>query len=147
MKVLVVYDGTLQSKEALRYGMEKMKEKGGEVIAFHVFNDTLFTGYDVAGAVERAKKESARHLEEAKSIVRQAADDVRASVFSGEGDPEEETIRFAAERKVDVLLCPPKYKSLIRRFSNISGDRGKQLAENAGIDRAEKLKMAVVAVR
>ena len=31
MKVLVAYDGTLQSKDALRYGLEKAREKGGDL--------------------------------------------------------------------------------------------------------------------
>ena len=32
MKIMVAYDGTLQAKEALVYGMDKAREKGGEVV-------------------------------------------------------------------------------------------------------------------
>ncbi len=39
MKIMVAYDGTLQAKEALVYGMDKAREKGGEVVALHVFNN------------------------------------------------------------------------------------------------------------
>lgn len=146
MKVLVAYDGTLQSKEALRYGLEKVRENGGEVFALHVFNEGLFIDYDVGGAVEVAKREAARYLAEAKDLVREFGNDVRATVFNREGDPGEETIRFAAERNVDVLLCPPKYKSIIRQFKEIVGGRGRQAMENTILDGAEKLKMAVVSV-
>lgn len=145
MKVLVTYDGTLQSKEALRYGMEKVKEEGGEVLALHIFNSSLFVDYDVAGAAEAAKRETARQMEEAKHLMRESG--VKATLFAGEGDPEDETIRFAAERHVDVLLCPPRYKSIIRRFKKIVQDRGKQASENTIMDGAENLKMAVVSVQ
>ena len=42
MKIMVAYDGTLQGKDALVYGMQKAREKGGEVVALHVFNSPLF---------------------------------------------------------------------------------------------------------
>lgn len=145
MKVLVAYDGTLQSKEALRYGMEKVKEKGGEVIALHIFNSTLFIDYDVAGASEAARRESARLMEEAKGLMRESG--VKATLFAGEGDPEDETIRFATEKNVDVLLCPPRYKSIVKRFKKVAEDRGRQASENTILDAAEKLKMAVVSVQ
>ena len=145
MKVLVAYDGTLQSKEALRYGMETVREKGGEVLALHIFNSALFVDYDVAGANEAARRESVRQREEAKHLMRESG--VEATLFAGEGDPEDETIRFAAERNVDVLLCPPKYKSIIKKFKKIAQERGKQASENIILDGAEKLKMAVVSVQ
>jgi len=46
MKIMVAYDGTLQAKEALVYGIEKARTKGGEVIALQVFNSPLFVDYD-----------------------------------------------------------------------------------------------------
>lgn len=145
MKVLVAYDGTLQAKEALRYGMETVREKGGEVLALHIFNSGLFVDYDVAGADDAAKKETARHLDEAKRLMRDSG--VRATLFSGEGDPEDETIQFAVERNVDVLLCPPKYTAIIRKFKKIAQERGKRASEDTILGGTEKLKMAVVSVQ
>ncbi len=145
MKVLVAYDGTLQSKEALKYGVEKVKERGGEVIALHVFNSTLFVDYDVAGAAEAAKREATRQMEEAKILVGEYG--VKASFFSGEGDPEDETIRFATERNVDVLLCPPRYRSIIKKFRKMAEERGREASENTILDEAERMKMAVISVQ
>jgi nucleotide-binding universal stress UspA family protein len=148
MKVLVAYDGTLQSKDALRYGMEKVRENGGEVLALHLFNSNLFIDYDVApGAVETARKESARQIQDAKILLKEEGSDLKTSIFAGEGDPEDEVIRFARERNVDVLLCPPRYKSIIKKFRKVAEEGGREARENSILDEAERLKMAVVSVR
>ncbi len=122
MKIMVAYDGTLQSKEALVYGMEKAREKGGEVVALHVFNSGMFLDYDAHIDAEAvARRESERSLEEAKTLIREKGDGVRASLFSAEGDPEEEVMSFAKEKKVDVLLCPPKFKAIIKKYKKTLG--------------------------
>lgn len=148
MKVLVAYDGTLQSKDALRYGIEKVREKGGEVIALHVFNNSMFIDYEVSPeAIEVARRESAAHVEAAKLLMREEGSGVRAGIFVGEGDPEDEVIRFASERNVDLLLCPPRYKSVIRKFRRMAEERGKAARENVVLDGEEKLKMAVISIQ
>ena len=109
MKIMVAYDGTLQAKEALVYGMEKAREKGGEVVALHVFNSKMFIDYDAhVDAEAMARQESARFVEEAKSLIREKGNGVRTSLFTTEGNPTEEVISFAKEKKVDLLLCPPQ---------------------------------------
>lgn len=50
MKTLVLYDGTLQAKEALRYGMDSVRKTGGSVTIVNVFQSSLFLDYDVIGA-------------------------------------------------------------------------------------------------
>ena len=145
MKVLVAYDGTLQAKDALRYGMEKVEKVGGEVIALHIFNDNLFVDYGIAPKeVERARAEFAGYVEEAKRIIREPESGVRGSVFVGEGDPEEECIRFAKERNVDLLLCPPRYKSLAKKFRKVAEENGRAARENTILDETEKLRMSMV---
>jgi nucleotide-binding universal stress UspA family protein len=122
MKIMVAYDGTLQAKEALVYGMEKVREKGGEVIALHVFNSGMFIDYDAhVDAEAMARSESARLVEEAKELIRDKSHGVRASLFTTEGNPEEEVVSFANEKKVDVLLCPAKFKSIIRKYQQALG--------------------------
>ncbi len=116
MKIMVAYDGTMQAKEALVYGMDKAREKGGEVVALHVFNNELFVDYDVMGAEEAARRESAQLVAEAKAIIREKANGVRASLFTTDGDPEEAMISFAKERHADVLLCPPGFKGIIGKY-------------------------------
>src|SRR5512143_1078676 len=130
MKIMVAYDGTLQAKEALVYGMDKVREKGGEVVALHVFNNELFVDYDVMDAEEMARRESARFVEEAKAIIREKANGVRASLFTTEGDPEEAMISFAREKQADILLCPPRFKGIINKYQKALGatDLGSDVA-------------------
>jgi nucleotide-binding universal stress UspA family protein len=117
MKIMVAYDGTLQAKEALEYGMEKAREKGGEVVALHVFDSGMFIDYDAhVDAEAMARQESARFMEEARSLIREKGKGVRASLFTAEGNPAKEVIDFAKEKKVDLLLCPPKFKTIISRY-------------------------------
>ena len=117
MKIMVAYDGTLQAKEALVYGMEKAREKGGEVVALHVFNSKMFIDYDAhVDAEPMARQESARFVEEAKSLIREKGNGVRTSLFTTEGNPTEEVISFAKEKKVDLMLCPPKFKAIIKKY-------------------------------
>ncbi len=116
MKIMVAYDGTLQAKEALLYGLDKAREKGGEVMALHVFNNGLFVDYDVMDAEAVARRESARFVEEARQIIREKANGVRASLFTTEGDPEEAMISFAREKHADLLLCPPSFSSIIGKY-------------------------------
>ncbi len=131
MKIMVAYDGTLQSKEALVYGMEKVREKGGELVALHVFNSGMFIDYDAhVDAEAMARRESAQYVEEAKALIREKGAGVRTSLFTAEGDPEEEVVSFAREKKVDVLLCPPKFKSIIKKYRKTLG--ASELAREAG---------------
>ena len=63
MKIMVAYDGTLQAKEALVYGMDKAREKGGEVVALHVFNSSMFIDYDATvDAQGAARAEAAQFI-------------------------------------------------------------------------------------
>jgi len=140
MKIMVAYDGTLQAKEALVYGMDKAREKGGEVVALHVFNKGMFVDYDAsADAIVVARHEAARFVEEAKAIIREKANGVRVSLFSTEGDPEEAVIDFAKAKKAEVLLCPPKFKGIINTYQ-------RSLIADLGAD-AAKLDLAVLSTK
>lgn len=140
MKIMVAYDGTLQSKEALAYGMQKVRENGGEIVALHVFNSPLFMDYDASpDARTRAEAESARFVEEAKTVIREKGAGVNASLFSTEGDPEDAVISFARQEQVDVLLCPPAFKGIISKYR-------KTLAASELASGAAKLDIAAVAV-
>ncbi len=122
MKIMVAYDGTLQAKEALVYGIKQAREKRGEVVALHVFNPALFIDYDAhLDAEAMARRESARFVEEARELMQQEGSGVRTSLFTAEGDPTDEVVRFARERKVDMLLCPPKFKAIIDQYRKTLG--------------------------
>jgi len=123
MKIMVAYDGTLQAKEALVYGMDKVREKGGEVVALHVFNNGMFIDYDATvGAQGAARAEAARFIEEAKTIIREKGKGVKASLYSVEGNPTEEVVSFARTEKADVLLCPPKFTKIINKYRQAVGE-------------------------
>lgn len=122
MKIMVAYDGTLQAKEALEYGMRKARETGGEMVALHVFNSPLFVDYDATPDAESiARAEYGRFIDEAKAIIREKGAGVKASLYSAEGNPEKEVIGFAREENVDVLLCPPKFKGIIGKYRRALG--------------------------
>jgi len=117
MKIMVAYDGTLQAKEALAYGIEKARSKGGEVMALYVFNSEMFIDYDASVDAEAAaRREATGHIEEAKSIIREKGNGVAAHLYTTEGSPEREVVDFAREQKVDVILCPPKFRTIIKKY-------------------------------
>lgn len=145
MKVLVAYDGTLQSKDALKYGLDTVKEKGGELIALHVFKSNMFVDYDaIPGVEDMARAESARFVADAERIIKDSG--VRARMVVEDGEPEEEIVNFARERNVDLLLCPPRYKSIIENIKRILKEEGRDITEDRILDEMDKVKMSVVSV-
>ncbi len=131
MKIMVAYDGTLQAKEALVYGMKKAVEKNGEVVALHVFNAPQFMDYDVTPkAIDAARAEAARFVAEAKAIIREKGNGAKASLYSTDGDPAEAVVDFARTEKVDVLLCPPAFRSIANKDQKAIADA--EFAREAG---------------
>ena len=147
MKVLVAYDGTLQSKEALRYGVNKVRENGGELVALHVFNSSQYIDYDVFGAEEAGRAASMKFVSEAKKILEETGKGVRTRVIVQEGNPEEETINYARENNVDLLLCSPGYKKIISSFRTLFGDKGMAVPEHTDFDKTEEPGVYVVSQR
>jgi nucleotide-binding universal stress UspA family protein len=147
MKVLIAYDGTLQAKDALRYGAQKVKEAGGELVVLHVFNSSLFVDYDVFGAEEAARMEAMSLVARAKRILAEIGDGVKSRVIVTDGDPEEETMNFAREYNVDLLLCSPGYKSIGRSFKMSPDDQGTAVPEYADIPGTKEACVYVVAQR
>lgn len=118
MKILVAYDGSINSKNALRYGIKKVSAAGGELIALNVFTGSTFVGYDaVPGCGESAYGQAMQHLDEAASIIRKEGKGIKASTILADGYPEEEIVNAAIEEKADLLLCPSKYKSVRKHFA------------------------------
>lgn len=112
MKALIAYDGTLHSKTALRYGIEKVKEEGGSAIVLHVFNSAMFVDYGAGPSAEAiARAESKRYLEEARGIIREAGE-IMVRLLEKEGNPEEEILQCAVEESADIIFSPPKYASV-----------------------------------
>src|SRR5512147_2468325 len=108
MKIVTIYDGTLQSKTALTYGICKVRERGGELIVFQVFQSSLFVDYDAGPmAEERARAEAKQFEKQAVNIIAESGPDVRVRMVTEEGDPGEETLRLAESEQVDLILASP----------------------------------------
>jgi nucleotide-binding universal stress UspA family protein len=118
MKILVAYDGSLNSQTALKYGIRKVKEVGGSLFALHVFNSSMFIDYDAGpNAVEMARKESSRYVEDARRIIAETGADIHAKVFMEEGNPGEEIVSFARTETIDLIIAPPRYKAIVKNAS------------------------------
>jgi nucleotide-binding universal stress UspA family protein len=116
MKILVAYDGTLHARNALAYGIQKAKEVSGEVILLQVFDAGLFVDYEGGPrAEEMARAEAARQLEDARRLISETAAGVPVQVFSEDGNAEEEILGLAESERVDLVLAPPRYKSLMQK--------------------------------
>ncbi len=116
MKVLSIYDGTLQSKTVLRYGINKAREKSGELIVLHVFQSSLFIDYGAGPkAEELARAEARGHIVDAENIIRETGAGVPVRIMTEEGDPEEELLRVAEAEHADLILATPRYKAIIKK--------------------------------
>jgi len=113
-KILLAYDGTLNSKAALRYGLLKAREEGGQVTVLNVFDSARFVDYPHLKAEEAARAEMARCLDDARVIIEQEGAGVPARVVQEEGNPEEEIPRYAREFGMDLIIAPPALRGLLK---------------------------------
>lgn len=124
MKIMVAYDGTLQAKKALRYGIAKARERQGDIVVLSVFNGPLFVDYDAGpNARTAAMTEFRRTVDEARVLLREEAQGVTASMFAADGDPEAVLLGFAAQEKASLLLCPSRYREVMAKYRPAAGKR------------------------
>ncbi len=115
MKILVLYDGSINSQTALKYGIGKVREAGGSLFALHVFNSNMFIDYGAGPqAEEMARKESARYVEDAGRIIAETGTGVDVRLFTTEGNPEEEIKKFARAEIINLIIVPPRYKTVVK---------------------------------
>ena len=113
MKIITVYDGTIQSKTALQYGLQKVREMGGEVILLQIFQSSLFVDYGAGPkAEELARSEASSHLRDAEKIILESGQGVRVRILSEDGEPEESVLRIAEIEQADLILASPRYKGI-----------------------------------
>ncbi len=118
MKILVIYDGTLNAKKALRYGIGKIRSRGGELTVLQVFDRALFVDYDAGPrAEELARREAAQRLTEARGIVAESGI-TQARLVEEEGSPEKVVTEYIASHRPDLVLATPQYRSLAGRSSH-----------------------------
>jgi nucleotide-binding universal stress UspA family protein len=115
MKILTIYDGTLQSKTALHYGINKARETDGEVVVLQVFQSSLFIDYGAGPVAEElARVEWAQHARDAEKIIDEEGSGVLIRLQSEEGDPEQELLRCAMLEHPDLILATPRYKGVTK---------------------------------
>jgi nucleotide-binding universal stress UspA family protein len=118
MKILTIYDGTLQSKTALQYGINKAREKCGEVVVLHVFQSSLFIDYGAGpGAEELARTEWTQHARDAQKIIDDDGSGVSIRLQAEEGEPEQELLRCAMSEQPDLILATPRYRGVTNTAS------------------------------
>ncbi len=115
MKILVAYDGTLNAKDVLRYGVFKAKTLRGQLDVLHVVDSLSLQEYQGIDAEERAKQESEHYLEEVKKIIDEAGKGLRVSFVTAEGDAKEEIISYIKENKINLLLVPQRYAAIAKK--------------------------------
>jgi nucleotide-binding universal stress UspA family protein len=112
MKIMVAYDGSLNSKTALKYAIQKVKVDTGELIVLHVFDRSIFVDYDAGpGAEQMARIESARYVEDARRMLEEAGG-IKSRIIVEEGDPADEIVHLAHREAVDVVFSPPRYRAV-----------------------------------
>ena len=118
MRILIAYDGTLNAKSALRYGIGKLKEEGGRATLLHLFHSAMFVDYGAGPNAEAmARAEAARHLVEAKKIIEEHGAGSWIKIEEADGEPEAEILGYMDAENFDVVLSPPRYKTLSRKAS------------------------------
>ena len=114
MIILGAYDGTLNAKDVLRYGLYRAKTTGGELKILHILDSGMLMDLEGMNAYESVKREAAVHLAEAKRIVEEAGQGVKVDLISVEGSLERELISYAKKNRVDLVLVPQKYANIAR---------------------------------
>jgi len=115
MKILVIYDGTLQGKRSLLYGLGKVRAAAGELTVLHTFDPSAFIGYDaVPGAGDMARREAAGQLEAAKQVIAEQAASVPVTIISSEGNAAEMARHHAAMERPDLIVAPQRFKAIVK---------------------------------
>jgi nucleotide-binding universal stress UspA family protein len=117
MNILVAYDGTLNSKKALLYGINKVQKQGGILTVLQVFDWALYVDYEAGPrAEEQGRREAARHLEEARRMVSERG--ISAVRFvEKDGQAEDVALEHIEADRPDLVLATPRFRSLARRSS------------------------------
>lgn len=116
MKVLVALDGSLDARAAVRYGTQRVREYGGEMIALCVFPRHLFTDYGAGPAAEQnARRESLDRVEDVLQMIRDSGGNIHARLIMVDGRPEDKLLEFAEHEDVDLIVSPPRFSSLIEK--------------------------------
>jgi nucleotide-binding universal stress UspA family protein len=109
LKVLVTHDGSINSKDALKYGIQKVRQNGGGVVTLYIFQDLSGTGGIQS---TEGESEGAVRYEDQKKSPLEGGDSVKINILMGKGDPKEEIRHYTVTEKVDLIVTIPAYADL-----------------------------------
>lgn len=116
MNILIVYDGTLHAKTALRYGLGRLTSTQDKAVMLQIFDRASFIDYDAGPRAEAmARAEAGRQFQEARAILEETAQGKQVQVVAEEGDAELVISAYADRERFDLILVPPRYRS-IRKY-------------------------------
>lgn len=112
MRILVAYDGTLNAKDVVRYGLYRAKATGGDLKILHMFDSGALSDFEGFDIYEAFKNEAALHLTELRKIIDESEVAKRVELISCEGGLERELLDYAEEGRFDLILVPQKFAAI-----------------------------------
>jgi nucleotide-binding universal stress UspA family protein len=116
VKILLVYNGTVNAKAALRYAISRARAHQAVLVVLFVFHRDLFIDYDAGpGAEEVARKEWALQREEALRILDAEGQDIRKRLVVTDGNWDEEILATARQERVDIIFSPQRLPEIAKK--------------------------------
>ena len=118
-KILIATDGSENSKNAVRSGINLAKNTGAKVYAVYVIHPvSVASGRKGPDWVKAAKDMMKEDGEEATGYVEKMSKEENLDVESVilEGDPRDEIIKFADKNDIDLIIMGTRGLSGIKRF-------------------------------
>ncbi len=114
MRILAAYDGTLNAKDVLRYGLYRIRKSGGELKVLHMLDSEILKDFEEFEACASLMNEAARNLEEARKIVDESGKGRQVEFISCKCGLAHELMSYAEEGRFDLILVPQKFAGVAR---------------------------------
>lgn len=116
MKVLVIYDGSQDAEAALKYGMQRARTSGGQLIAFHTARRSSFHSDDEhACKAGEPLMDSFRNIKTVKQFAGSNGGIVTVGMAVAHGENRDEILAFADTLEVDLIVAPPEFETLVQK--------------------------------
>lgn len=115
MRILAAYDGTLNAKDVLRYGLYRIKTTGGELKVLQMLDSDFVKDFEGFETYDALRSEASRHLDDARRVIAESGKGQRVELLSCECGLEHELITYAQEGRFDLILVPEKFAGIARQ--------------------------------
>jgi nucleotide-binding universal stress UspA family protein len=114
-KILVAFDGSPHSKQALEWAIDLSRNSKGSVVVVYVFEPiNIMSIYDAKGGSDMTMKEAVKELkergqetlEEAKTICVRRGAEVKTELL--QGNIAETIIQYAKKEQIDLIIAGTK---------------------------------------